>query len=354
MLSLAPPELLELLTTLPAQRTPFIWGPPGIGKSAIVESAAEVLGLPCVTLLGTQIAPEDLIGVPRVRPSDEPRSDGSVSHVTEFCPPRSILRATPFMLFVDELNSAIPDVQKAFYSLILSRRLGDYTLPSGSRVVGAGNRAEDRALVRPMATALANRMVHVALLTSAESWLSWGAVNRIDPLILSFVRARPDRLFELPPDDATPAYPTPRAWHMLSDCISSADRRLWPAIAAGCVGDRAAAEWVAFAQRATEAPSLEAIAAGLASVPNDPELIYFLGASCLAQLAANDEGLGEVLGKVVSALAGASKEVAVWTVDAALCRKKKTPTLTAFERYLRTSGSQVLVDVLRLGRFTRQ
>jgi hypothetical protein len=358
MLALTPPELVELLITLPAERTPFIWGPPGIGKSALVREAAELLTLDCVTLLGTQIAPEDLIGVPRIRALDAGGRGGggeaSPLHVTEFCPPKAILRAEPFLLFVDELNSAVPDVQKAFYSLILDRRLGDYVLPTGSRVVGAGNRVEDRALVRPMATALANRMVHVALAPDTEAWLSWGANHGLHPLVLAFIRARPDRLFELPPSDATPAYPTPRAWHMLADAIASVSERLWPATAAGTVGDRAGAEWSAFAKRALEAPSLEAIAAGTAGVPKDPELIYFLGASCLSRLGSASRADGELAAKVVTALGGASKEVAVWTVDAALARKKRSGALEAFDAQIRTSGAQILVDVLRLGRFARE
>src|SRR5260370_21076816 len=169
MLALSPPELLELLKTLPADRTAFVWGPPGIGKSALVRGAGQELGLPCVVLLGTQLAPEDLIGVPRIRELAPGR------FATEFCPPSAILRAAPFLLFVDELNSAVPDVQKAFYSLILDRRLGDYELPPGSRVVAAGNRVEARALVRPMATAPADRLGHVAARPHPEALLRWGA-----------------------------------------------------------------------------------------------------------------------------------------------------------------------------------
>src|SRR5499427_3229480 len=328
MLALAPPELLELLSTLPPDRTPFIWGPPGVGKSALVRAAAARLDLPCVVLLGTQLAPEDLIGVPRLREVAAGR------FATEFCPPRAILRSEPFLFFIDELNSAVPDVQKAFYSLILDRRLGDYVLPEGSRVVGAGNRVEDRALVRPMATALANRMVHIALEADAESWLAWGASQGLHPLVLSFIRARPDRLFELPPTDATPAYPTPRAWHMLSDALVGVGDRLWPAMAAGTVGDRAGAEFTAFAKRALEAPPLEEIAAGRAQVPRDPELLYFLGASSLAKLAADDSETGAMVGKVVVALGNASKEVAVWIVDAAFARKKRTAAVNAFDDYI--------------------
>src|SRR6266545_834090 len=348
MLALSPPELLELLETLPADRTAFVWGPPGIGKSALVRAAAQDLGLPCVVLLGTQIAPEDLIGVPRIREVATGR------FATEFCPPGAILRSEPFLLFVDELNSAVPDVQKAFYSLILDRRLGDYELPPGSRVVAAGNRIEDRALVRPMATALANRMVHVALEPNADAWLRWAAGAAVHPLVLAFIRARPDRLCETPPSDATPAYPTPRAWHMLADTIANTSSRLWAALAAGSVGDRAGAGLAAFAQRALDAPALEDVARGAAAVPRDPELIYFLGASCLARLASGAKEDGELVARVVIALGSVSKEVAVWTVDSALSHPSSSPAVAAFQAVLRTSGAQTLVDVLRLSRYARE
>jgi hypothetical protein len=141
---------------------------------------------------------------------------------------------------------------------------------------------------------------------------------------------------------------------MLSDALFSVTDRLWPATAAGCVGDRAGAEWSAFARRALDAPSLESLAAGTATVPRDPELIYFLGASCLAKLGSKSRADGELAAKVIQLLGAASKEVAVWAVDAALARKKKTEAVVAFEDYVRSSGSQVLVDVLRLGRYARE
>ena len=55
-------DLLEILINVAPSRPVFIWGAPGIGKSALVEQFAADIGLPCVSLLGSQLAPEDIAG----------------------------------------------------------------------------------------------------------------------------------------------------------------------------------------------------------------------------------------------------------------------------------------------------
>ena len=62
-ISVTQKQLFEFLLYVAPVRPVFIWGPPGIGKSSIVREFAEQVGLPCVSLLGSQLAPEDLIGV---------------------------------------------------------------------------------------------------------------------------------------------------------------------------------------------------------------------------------------------------------------------------------------------------
>ncbi len=145
-------QIHKLLLNVATVRPVFIWGPPGVGKSSLVEQFAASLGLECVALLGSQLAPEDLIGIPK--------SEGAVSR---FYPPSMIVREREFVLFIDELNIASQEIQKAFYSLILDKRIGEYRLPAGSIIIGAGNRAHDAALAKPMPSALVNRMVHVHL-----------------------------------------------------------------------------------------------------------------------------------------------------------------------------------------------
>ena len=56
-LSVNQTELLDVLLNVAVTRPVFIWGAPGIGKSSIVENFAASLGLPCVSMLGSQLAP---------------------------------------------------------------------------------------------------------------------------------------------------------------------------------------------------------------------------------------------------------------------------------------------------------
>ena len=202
-------ELLDLLVNLAPIRPVFIWGAPGIGKSALVEKFAQEVGLPCVSLLGSQLAPEDIIGIPQIR-----------GETSEFLPPKMIARKEPYVLFLDELNACSQEVQKAFYSLIHERRIGEYHLPAGSVVIGAGNRTQDGAIVKTMSSALVNRMFHVQLVANARQWLGWAYENEIHPWIIDYIEQRPDHLFTEPPKTEEP-YSTPRSWHMLSDALKA-------------------------------------------------------------------------------------------------------------------------------------
>ena len=91
-------------------------------------------------------------------------------------------------------------------------------MPSGSIVIGAGNRAQDSAIVKPMSSALMNRMIHVHLGVSARDWLAWAEVNNIHLSVLEYVKLRPDHLWVQPSKHEEP-FSTPRSWHMLSDAL---------------------------------------------------------------------------------------------------------------------------------------
>lgn len=167
-----------IITALAHRQSVLLLSPPGVGKTDTVAAAAEAAGLECRSLLGTQLAPEDVSGVPRI---EDERA--------VFCPPRVLLPndPRPFCLFLDELPACAPDVQKSFYSLLLERRVGEHALPEGSWVVAAGNRMEDRALVRGMSSALVNRVCILQVRVDVPEWLRWARAHGVRGDIVAFV-----------------------------------------------------------------------------------------------------------------------------------------------------------------------
>jgi hypothetical protein len=272
-----PTQLLSFLTAVAPTRPVFVWGPPGIGKSSLVELFAYQQGLDCVSLLGSQLAPEDLIGVPQI-----------VDGRSRFCPPEMIARDQPYVLFLDELNASSPEVQKAFYSLIHERRLGNYRLPEGSMVIGAGNRAQDRAITRPMASALMNRMLHVELRVSVAEWLDWAENVDLHRYVIDYIRSRPDHLLDTPPEAEAP-FSTPRAWHMLSDALYGFGDALTTddvlILATACLSVAHACQFVAYVKQQLSTYRPEAILSGVQELPtHDRDLMYFVVMSLRAHL----------------------------------------------------------------------
>src|SRR5271157_417249 len=84
----------EIIHCMAQDHSILLLSGPGVGKSDVVYQSAAAAGLPCRSLVGTQIAPEDVSGIPRI-----------VGERSVFCPPRVLLPESPapFCLFLDEL-----------------------------------------------------------------------------------------------------------------------------------------------------------------------------------------------------------------------------------------------------------
>lgn len=265
-------EARSIIECLAHEQSVLLLSPPGIGKSETIVHAAEAAGLQCKSLLGTQIAPEDVSGIPRI-----------IGERSVFCPPRILLPEVPepFCLFLDELPACSPDIQKAFYSLLLERRLGEHPLPKGTWVVAAGNRAEDKALVRSLSSALVNRVIILNVRVDNSEWLVWAKANGVRSEILSFINFIPQALMRPVPANPVP-FSTPRAWVSLSrsfDLVERAGvltRQTLRALAFGRVSAEDAAIFCALAEQ--QIHSLPAVVDCIKQpslLPKDPTARWF-------------------------------------------------------------------------------
>ena len=152
----------EVLACIKAQRPVMLWGPPGIGKSEIIEQIGKDTKRNVIDLRLLLLEPTDLRGIPYFN---------SKENKMDWAPPVD-LPSDPkdtSILFLDEINAAPQSVQAAAYQLILNRRIGTYILPEGVSIVAAGNRESDRGVTYRMPSPLANRMLHICLLYTSPS-----------------------------------------------------------------------------------------------------------------------------------------------------------------------------------------
>lgn len=227
----------------------MIWGPPGIGKSSIVSQIASdrdsdrkkyPKGYGFVDVRLPQLDPTDLRGIP----VPDREKNVCLWYPPEFLPNDRGSFPPNGILFLDEIEKAIPAVKNAALQLVLDRKLGNYKLPDGWSIVAAGNREEDGAFSQPIGSALANRMTHIEAECDHEVWLEWARKNGIQSDIVGYIEFQ--AMSALLPNNKEKsgtgrinAFATPRSWHMASDLIADiahsnfADRQIMVASAVG-------------------------------------------------------------------------------------------------------------------------
>ncbi len=269
-------ELYKQLQTLIDTDIPvFIHGSPGIGKSYIVNDIARQNDLEIIDVRLSQLDAIDLRGIPTIS-----------NEQTKWMPPIFLPsdENSKGILFLDELNSAPLSVQAAIYQLVLDRKIGEYTMPKGWRIVCAGNKIDDKGIVFKLPSPLINRMVHIVLEAKYEDFKIWAIKNEIHPFIIGFLGFRPDLLStEVPSSSETnPAFCTPRAWNMLSNIIKKSDIKTINPIIYGSVGYGAGIEFISFVKVYKTLPDIDAILSGESDiVPSEPSALYALCAAII-------------------------------------------------------------------------
>ncbi len=311
----------------PSVQPVLLVGPPGVGKSAMPKEVSMEKRIGFVDIRLAQRDPTDLRGIPAVidgmarwlpppelptdhycldcravlqtvllrkQEADKPPEDfgpfpsgsrtlkdelakqGNVYQV--ICPNCKGTNITDKgILFLDEITSCPPLTQASAYQLTLDRQIGEYYLPKGWYVMGAGNRIEDRSVVRPLSKALANRFTHIEFDVNLDDWTDWAISQGIDPTLVAFINFRSDLLFAFNPESSENAFPTPRSWEFVDNLMNTVTNKdILPELIQGTVGKGAAAEWTSFQKLKDKLPDLDKILAGEDIVPTGMDLKYAL------------------------------------------------------------------------------
>jgi hypothetical protein len=239
----------------------FLWGPPGIGKSELVEGIAQELGGLMIDLRLGQMEPTDIRGIPFYN-KDLGKMDWAPP--VELPDEETASQYPIVLLFLDELNSAPPSVQSAAYQLILNRRIGKYRLPDNVVMVAAGNRESDKGVTYRMPTPLANRFIHQEMKVDFASYQEWAVKNGIHKDVVGYLSFAKQDLYDFDAKSASRAFATPRSWTFVSQLLAedgNDDDTLMNLIA-GTVGEGLAVKFMAHRKIASKMPNPKDILEG--------------------------------------------------------------------------------------------
>ena len=265
---------------LQAKLVPMLTGSPGIGKSQIIHKIAEDFNLKVIDLRLSQCDLTDLLGFPQITGSKAGYVPMDTFPIQGDKVPDGY---SGWMLFLDEMNGAVPAVQAAAYKLILDRMVGSYHLHKNVAIVCAGNLETDNGIVNPMPTPLQSRMVHLELVADVKEWLDWAVSSGIDHRITSYINFKPGNLYTFQPDHTDHTYGCPRTWEFSNRLLAVVDETSpdFLPMLAGTISEGLAQEFVGFCKIYKDLPKLEQIinAPESIKVPAEPSILFALTGS---------------------------------------------------------------------------
>lgn len=263
-----------------AKRVPYFVGRPGIAKTAMVrEGALRLAAMVNAPVLVRELHLASMSEVD-VRGYLIPNGERALFTQPEFW---AAVESCPHgILFLDEFGQASHEVQKAVAPLLLEGRIGEYKLPPGWMVACAGNSIEDNAGANSMLSHVLNRICYLPVgAPDVDEWVAWAVNEGLPPELIAMAKLRPDVVFEseVPSAPDTP-YCTPRSVHALGDVAKAypgglTDMMATPgglALAAGTVGEGAAAEIAGLVRTTLRLPSFDAVMAAPEVAPVPTEL----------------------------------------------------------------------------------
>ena len=251
-----------ILQAFKRKRPVFLWGPPGIGKSEVVQDITTELNGFMIDLRMAQMEPTDIRGIPYFN-RDINKMDWAEP---VDLPTEEFAKNYPIIvLFLDEMNSAPPATQAAGYQLVLNRRVGKYKLPDNVVIVAAGNRDNDKGVTYRMPMPLSNRFVHLEMRPDFISWQNWAVNKGIHKDVVGYLAFAKQDLYDFDSKSSSRAFATPRSWTFVNDMLidedTMEDDTLFNLVA-GSVGDGLATKFMAHRKVASKMPNPTDILSG--------------------------------------------------------------------------------------------
>ena len=263
------PAIALMETSFRYGLVPYLEGQPGVAKSSLVYQLAAKMD---EELIEFRPALEDLSGIKGL-PHFVEANDGKT--IVGWAIPKHFPREEDWegIFFIDEVVQASPSMQGALSQLVLDRKIGDYTLPKGAKLVLAGNRVKDRAAVNKMPTHIANRMAIIQVEFELDAWKAWAKREGLPGVSIAFADFRPGLLDSFDPKQQINC--TPRSYAFAAPLLNEPKAIAFPLVQ-GLIGEGPAAELFGFKEAWLSVPSREAVVkkGKTLDIPEQEHLLY--------------------------------------------------------------------------------
>lgn len=219
-------ELGNYLIPTVRQRPVLLMGPPGIGKTQIMEQIAAETGVGLVAYTITHHTRQSAIGLPHITR----KSYGGVEmSVTEYTMSEIIAAVYETMqrtgnregiLFLDEINCVSETLAPTMLQFLQNKTFGSHKLPEGWVIAAAGNPAEYNKSAREFDIVTLDRVRQIQVEADLAVWLDYARAKQLHGAVISYLTIKADQFYLVQRKEDELSYVTARGWEDLSAILN--------------------------------------------------------------------------------------------------------------------------------------
>lgn len=207
------------------QRPVFLVGPPGIGKTAIMEQIASEFGIGLLSYSMTHHTRQSALGLPMIKQFEY---DGEVYDISEYTMSEIIasiyetMKSTGIkngILFLDEINCVSETLTPIMLQFLQYKVFGRHKVPDGWIVVTAGNPPEYNNSVREFDIATWDRLKRIDIEPKFEAWKEYAYQSGVHSAIISYLELKSKNFYKIETTANGKSFVTARGWDDLSQMI---------------------------------------------------------------------------------------------------------------------------------------
>ena len=222
------------LIPLERQRPVFLMGPPGIGKTAIMEQIASELGVGLISYSMTHHTRQSALGLPFIVHKNY---DGLECDVSEYTMSEIIASVYDMMkssgiregiLFLDEINCVSETLAPLMLQFLQYKVFGKHRVPNGWIVVTAGNPPEYNNSVREFDVVTWDRVKRIDIDPDYQAWKEYAYKAGVHGAIISYLDAKHEDFYRIETGVDGKTFVTARGWVDLSNIIKAYEKQDLP------------------------------------------------------------------------------------------------------------------------------